>query len=87
MKVLSSPDLSTWKYQLTCDTCNSKLEADQDDVCSKIESKFYSGTMGDAGYYANNEVFYVTCSMCYKELNVHPGDIPYLLKEKIKAKK
>lgn len=86
MKVISSPDLSTWKYQCTCGICTSKLEANADDLLYKMDKQWYSDSMGDGGYYADVEIFYVNCPVCDKTVNVHPGDIPYLLKEKTKQK-
>ena len=86
MRVISTPDLAAWKYACTCGTCTSKLEADSNDLLFKIERKYYSGTMDDSGYYANEDVYYVICPLCSKEVGVHPGDIPYLLKEKTKTK-
>lgn len=87
MKVISSPDISAWKHQCTCSTCTSKLEANADDLRFKVDRRYYGGGYDDSGYYANTDVYYVTCPMCQKDVEVNAGNIPYLLKEKVKKKK
>jgi hypothetical protein len=84
VKILYQPDITVWTYKCTCGVCTSKLEASYEDLRYRIDRKYYGGGYGDEGYYANTDHFYVNCPICTKEVTVHAGDIPYLLKEHAK---
>jgi hypothetical protein len=86
MKVVSSPDITGWKQTCKCFVCSSELEVGADDLRHRIEKKWYSGRDFDDGYYSDYDYWYVDCPMCKKQVAVREGDIPYLLKEKVRER-
>lgn len=86
MKVISSPDIESWKCVCRCGTCTSELEVNADDLLFKIEKRWVSGDDWGGGSYQNYDYYYVVCPKCDKEVAVRIGDIPYLLKDKTQKK-
>lgn len=88
MKVISTPDYTAWTYKFTCQTCKSELQADYTDIQYRLEKKWYDDSIGDGGYYADADYYYLVCPVCLKEKHIHPNEkgvnIPYLLQEKVK---
>lgn len=88
MKVLSTPDYTTWTYKFTCYTCESELQADYTDLKYRTIKEWSSDSMGDGGYYADTDYYHLVCPVCTKETQIHPNEkgvnISYLLQEKVK---
>ena len=86
MKILSKPDLGAWKDTVTCSQCTSKMEIDRGDLKHRIDKRWFGGDIDYAGYYSNVDLYFIDCAVCSKEVEVHPGNIPYLLKEEAKKR-
>jgi hypothetical protein len=86
MKVISTPDISTWNLTFTCYQCKSQLEAGSDDLQFKEVRKYnYDSDMDDRGHMV--DTYYVMCPVCSLDHGVSDERLPHLLKEKAKAKK
>lgn len=86
MKIISTPDYSTWKQELQCDFCSTKIEIEIKDVKYKAVKTWYEDYY-DGGYYANVDTFYVGCPICKKDVNVQTGNVPRLIQENLKSAK
>jgi hypothetical protein len=88
LKVISTPDYTTWTYQFTCSACKSKLSADHTDLKYRVEKKWQSDSYGDGGDYQAFDHYYVICPACGGETAIsvkQPGaEIPLLLQKKVK---
>lgn len=83
MRIISKPDIESWKLLFDCYQCKSKLEADSNDVKYREERQYSSNSdIDDRGYMAG--LFGVNCPVCTKIHDVHTNDLPHLLKEKVK---
>lgn len=85
MKVISTPDYTTWKHEFTCGTCSSKLCANHTDLKYRVEKRWVSDSYSDGGDYSKTDYYYVVCSVCRTEYEIcYPIVIPYFLKKKVK---
>jgi hypothetical protein len=83
MKIISKPDIESWKLLFDCYQCKSKLEADSNDLQYREERQYNSSSdIDDRGYLVG--VFEVTCPVCNQAHGVHSNDLSHLLKEKVK---
>lgn len=84
MKILSKPDISTWKCEVTCWQCTSKMEVDGDDLHHKREKKYSSDDSWGGGSYME-DVFYILCGVCggTVEVNATTTKMPFLLRQKV----
>jgi hypothetical protein len=83
MKIISKPDIESWKLLFDCYQCKSKLEADSGDVKFYEERQYRSNSdIDDNGYIVG--LYKVDCPVCNKAHSIHENDLPHLLKEKVK---
>lgn len=78
MKVVSQVDTNNWRLKHVCQTCESVLEAEKDDIIY-----FYN-----SGYYmkADYETWKATCPVCQVDFNIPLENIPKALQAEIRSK-
>lgn len=70
MKIIEKKDWKKeWKFAFTCPQCESKLEAETDDLW---HAKSSGGNQRD---YCE-ESFWCSCPICNQRVTVHPESIP-----------
>lgn len=75
MKIIKKVDTSNWKYHVTCDKCDTELEADASDV----SHKHYDGDQREPSY----DGYYVFCPVCNQQLTVSKDKLPKALQIQI----
>jgi hypothetical protein len=78
MKIIKQENIDGWTYECKCVKCNSELLAEKPDVKVIV----YEGDQREPGY----TTYYVTCPVCFYQINIESVMIPKLLQVQLKTK-
>lgn len=87
MKILQQEDISKWNQLCNCYRCNSKLQAEGDDLYFKRVKKSGSDPRDPSDHYEYlADTYYVICPVCKNEIAIDSIKIPYLLRSKAETR-
>jgi hypothetical protein len=68
---------NTWKKQINCETCQSSLEIDSDDVkLGRFNTAWYAGDSGELKYY-------IECPVCDGIIHLNDDEVPRGVRKKL----
>jgi hypothetical protein len=88
MKITFQPDISSWKCEVYCHQCTSKMEINGDDLRHKVEKRSDWDERLEENYTYNANVYYIACPVCsgVLEVNSMSTKMPYLLCQKVQER-
>lgn len=84
MKIIEKKDFADWKHQFNCSKCDSKLEAEHEDVKCIKHAAWSDPRDGSGG--PETYTYYVECAVCCARYDIPDNHLPKTLQLEVQKR-